>query len=67
MRPAQRVPWYAWLLIGALPVAFVVGLAIHNDTIVLGALGLMPIVAPITLFYWMRKGDRADDDGSTGG
>ena len=65
MRPAQRVPWYAWLLIGALSAAVVVGLRIRNDTIVLGALTLVPLVAPLSLFYAMRTVERDHHDGRT--
>jgi hypothetical protein len=65
MRLARRVPWYAGLLIGALLVGVVVGLVIHNDTMFLGALGLMLLIAPTLLFYWMGV-DRGDD-GRTGG
>ena len=65
VRPAQRVPWYAWLLIGALPAVVVVGFLIRNDTLVLGALALVPLVAPLSLFYAMRTVERDHHDGRT--
>jgi hypothetical protein len=66
VRPVKAFPWYAWLLIGALPVTLVVGWVIRNDTIFLGALALMPLVGPLTLFYQVRADMGEHENHDTG-
>ena len=64
----RRIPWYAWLLIGALPGAGAIGLVLQLETLFLAAMALMPLVAPLSLFYWMRTDEHEGGDNvDTGG